>query len=205
LFLVLILVVMHFFPKRLSPTVHNLFDLDEEGNIPTSYSTMLLFSVSLGSLSIFIVGKTVLRSPYFWLLFSGVYCFLSLDEGAGLHEIIDKTTSLKWVYIYAPFALAFFLVCVYHVTKNGNRSLRNWILGGLIVYATGGLVLEYVGYWFWPLRDMLHQIEIVLEEELEMIGAIMVLTGCLHELNRVWGRDEPEGTERRRERVFPGP
>ena len=110
LFIVLILVVMHFFPGSLSRMIQNRFNLDGEANIPNWYSTVLLFFVSLTSLGIYILSDNVshLHLRGFWLVFSGVYCFLSLDEAACLHEIIDIMTSIKWVYVYAPFAGIFF-------------------------------------------------------------------------------------------------
>jgi hypothetical protein len=183
LFIVLFLILMHFFPERLSWTIHDKFNLDGEANIPTWYSTVLLFSVSLSSLGIYKLSFDHAHSRRFWLVFSCVYCFLSLDEAAGLHEVIDRTTSVKWVFVYAPFAGAFFMICAYHLVKSDNKTLRNWILSGLVVYVLGGLLGEFISYLFYPLPPLLQQLEFVLEEGFEMFGTIMVLMGCLQELN----------------------
>lgn len=187
---VLVLVVMHFYPESRSRNIHNRFDLNAEANIPTWFSTVLLFSVSLCSLGIYILRKNTPQPRIFWLMFSGVYCFLSLDEAARLHEIIDVATSIKWVFVYAPVAGIFFIICAYHLIKNENKTLRQWILGGLVVYATGGLFSEFIGYSFYPLSPLLQQAEFVIEEALEMIGTLIVLRGCLHELNRLWICDQ---------------
>jgi len=134
---------MHFVPEHISWTIANRFSLDSEANVPTWYSTVLLFSVSLCSLIIYFMRNNVVEHDHlgrlFWLVFGAVYCFLSLDEAAGFHEIIDNTTSMKWVFVYAPFGAIFFIICTIYfiVIRNNEKKLRNWILGGLIVYAVG--------------------------------------------------------------------
>ena len=193
LLIVFILLGMHFFPESVSWTIANRFNLDGEANIPEWYSAVLLFSVSLSSLAVYVLGRKGVdgNRPWngFWLAFAGVYCFLSLDECARMHEIFDSATSLKWVYAYAPFAAIFFVVCVFYFTtiRHGERRVRNWVLGGLIVYALGGLVSEFIGYIFRPLPHAMQQMEFVIEEGLEMIGAIIVLMGVLQELQRLYG------------------
>ena len=96
------------------------------------------------------------------------------------------------MFIYAPFAGAFFLICAYQLVESNNKKLRNWILGGLVIYALGGLGGEYISYVFRPLPPLLQYLEFVLEEGLEMVGTIMVLTGCLQEVNRLWSLEHHE-------------
>ncbi len=183
IFFVLILLVMNFFPSSWSSTIHNRFNLDKEANIPTWFSTVLLFSVSLTSLIIHILGRDIeIDTSWhsFWLGFSAVYCFLSLDEAARIHEIFDNSLRLKWIYVYAPLGALFFMVCTYFlIVINKNNVLRNWILGGLIVYALGGLIGESFDYFLYS-----SQAEVVFEEGFELLGTIMVFTGCLQELTR---------------------
>ena len=93
---------------------------------------------------------------------------------------------MKWVFLYAPVAAVFFLWCAYHVVRHERVSLRRWILGGLIVFALGGLACELVSYIFYPLPDVLQRIEFALEEGLEMVGVIFILVGCLLELDSTW-------------------
>src|SRR6056297_2759236 len=86
------------------------------------------------------------------------------------------------------FAAIFFFACAFYfiVIRKGEKRVRNWVLGGLIVYALGGMVAEVIGYLFRPLPYALQQVEFVIEEGLEMTGAIIVLMGCLQELRSVY-------------------
>jgi len=166
--------------------IHYRFDLDSEGNIPTWYSTVLLFAVSFCSLGISVLSYGHRHSQKFWLVFSCVYCYLSMDEAASFHEYFGNIFFFNWVFVYAPFALAFFVLCVYHLLKCGNKTLRHWILSGLIVYALGGMGCELIARLYRPLPPFLYKIEVIMEEGLEMTGSIIVLMGCLRELIRFW-------------------
>jgi hypothetical protein len=90
-------------------------------------------------------GKTL--EEFFWFFLSSVYGFLSLDEAASVHEIIDQALHVKWVYVYAPFTAIFFMICSYYIMiiRNSESTLRNRIL------------------------------ETMLEEGFEMIGAITAI------------------------------
>jgi hypothetical protein len=185
------LLLMHFCSGKAPSTLHDRFDLDAEANIPTWYSTVLLFAISMSSLLIYRLSPADRPSRDFWLVFSFAYGYFSLDEAARFHEIIDQ--ALKWVYIYAPLFGAFFALCVRHFRKVERPSLRNWILGGLMAYALGGLGGELVSHLFNPLPYVLQQSEFVFEEGLEMLGAILVLAGCWTEINRL---SDPGTTKR---------
>jgi hypothetical protein len=189
LFLLLILsefiiLAMHFFQSNWSWAIEDRFDLDKEANVPTWFAVALLFSVSMVSLIIYILGRdTRIYNSWrpFWLGFSVVFCFLSLDEASRVHEGIDNVFHIKWIYVYMPFAALFFIVCTYFfIFINKNKTLTYWILGGLIVYALGGLLCETISFYLYSGKA-----EVVFEEGLEMLGAIMVLTGCVQELERL--------------------
>jgi ABC-type multidrug transport system permease subunit len=190
------LLVMHFFPASVSKTIANRFDLNAEANVPTWFSTIVLFSVALTAAAIYFLKESMAMAerPWrrFWLIFSAVYAYLSLDEAARIHEILDVVL-IKWVLVYAPFAGAFFIACVYYFTviRKQDSHLRFWILGGLIAYAVGGLGAESVSHILRPLPNFWQQVEYIVEEGLEMIGMSMVWMGCLQELVRVYNLAHP--------------
>jgi len=189
LFLLLILtelfiLAMHFFPAHWSWAIEDRFNLDQEANVPTWFAITLLFSVSITALLIYFVGRRKRNTTswwLFWLVFSAVFLFLSLDEASRVHEGIDNVFHVKWIYVYLPFAALFFIFSSYFlIVINENRTLTYWILGGLIVYALGGLLCETISFYFYS-----GEAEVVFEEGLEMLGTIMVLTGCIQELKRL--------------------
>ena len=188
-----ILLLMHLFVHHISWAIHNIgmFNLDTEANIPTWYSTILLFLVSLCSLIVYRIRVNGItrseRGNAFWLFLAIVYCFLSMDEAARIHEFIHGYTCIKWFYTYAPFgALIFIITAVYFsVIRSNYKDLRIWILGGLICYASGGLVAEFLSHYFSPLSPVLQQVEFMFEEGMEMFGTSMVLMGCFTELNHL--------------------
>ncbi len=179
----------HFINTEFPDFLVQRMNIDAEANIPTWFSTILLFSVSVTAFFIYrlVSGQPEVKSRWqkFWLVLGVIYLILSLDEAAQIHELIDQLTDVKWVFIYAPVAGAIFLVCVYYfiVIRKQDGELRNWIIGGLVVFALGGLVFEWVTFTF-HLPYALRQIAYVTEEGLELIGTTMVLTGCLREFNK---------------------
>jgi hypothetical protein len=180
----LFILAMHFFPAQWSWAIEDRFDLDNEANVPAWFAIALLLSVSITTLLIHFVGRGEKNTTSwwsFWLVFSAVFLFLSLDEASRVHEGIDNLFHVKWIYVYLPFAALFFIVCTYFlVVINMNKTLTYWILGGLIVYALGGLLCETISFYFYS-----GEAEVVFEEGLEMLGTIMVLTGCIQELKRL--------------------
>jgi hypothetical protein len=187
--LVAFLEIMHLFPGAISHTIQNRFDLDAEANIPTWYSTILLFMVAQAGLFIYLrarqrAGAGIL-ARHFWLGFTLFYAFLSLDDTARIHEILDSpAVRIKWFYVYAPFTALFFVICVYQLfwKRRAKGETALWILGGLVIYALGGMGMEALNYFF-PIPDFWARISIMVEEGLEMICTIGVLTGCLTELD----------------------
>jgi len=91
--IVAVLATLHFLPESLAGYK---FNLDKEGNVPTWYSTILLYSVAICALLIYfsydISYKSNYSLRYFWLGFSLCYGFLSFDEGAHIHEMINIFT-----------------------------------------------------------------------------------------------------------------
>jgi len=67
-----------------------LFDFNAEMNIPSLYSSFVLLLVSIILLIIASTHKR-LEAPYsFWLVLMVIFLFLSIDEGASIHEICTR-------------------------------------------------------------------------------------------------------------------
>jgi len=187
----------HFIDTEFPDFLVQRFNIDAEANIPTWFSTILLFMISLTAFFIYRLGSGQLevRSRWhkIWLGLGILYLFLSLDEGAQIHELINRLTDVKWVFIYAPVTGLIFLVCLYYfvVIRGSDSVLRNWVIGGLVVFALGGMVVEWYTYTY-QLPYALRQIAFVAEEGFEMIGTTMMLTGCLREFNQQFEKSFPQ-------------
>ena len=186
LFITFMLLVAQFVPPKYSMTFHQKFFFDYEGNVPTWFSGILLFCVSLVAFSIHFITKDTRRLHlYFWMFFGFAYLYLSMDETAQFHELIDTFTQFKWIYLYAPFAGVFFLLCLYYFffSHYSEKAVAFWIIGGLAVYAVGGMGMELIADKF-KLSPLLEFFEVIIEECMEIIGTAMVLVGCLKQFNQ---------------------
>src|SRR3972149_7933048 len=57
-----------------------MFDLDAEGNIPTYFSTILIFGCFVLLCFIGVVRKMADKTYFLWLLLAAIFLFLSFDE-----------------------------------------------------------------------------------------------------------------------------
>lgn len=180
-------------PEPLPAIFIFLFDINAEGNIPTWYSTALLLCISLTAFRIQRLqhqrSAADLAQRVFWYILMAVFLYLSLDEAAQLHALIDQLDHTKWIFFYAPLALAFFVYSVYHWRQQprGDSAPFAWIVGGITLYLIGAGVMEWVSYSFM-LSETAQYVEYILEEGMEMLGAIGVLTGCMLQANRLYAK-----------------
>ena len=174
--------------------LHEEFNLNKEANLPSWYSSALMLCSALAALGVYFSqrDKGFWRRG-FWLAFSLMFIFNSADETAQFHETIAKFTHAFWALYYAPIIGLFFCWCSYYclVARKDDRELAFWIIGGLVLFALGGVGLEFIQYignalhtaWW---SDDLNNLEISIEEGLEFLGNTMILAGCLRELSRVY-------------------
>ena len=189
--LALILIFLHLVFQRTSRILNDKFNLDQEANVPTWFATALLLAVALCAFALHRAqeetrpGRCFAR--LFWLGFSFVYVFFSLDEAAGFHEMSVHWAGPIRFALFAVVAGAFFAACVYDflVLRREARHLAGWILPGLGIYFLGAIGLETLNAFLSPLIANFTNLEIIAEEGMELLGTILVLTGCLAELSRL--------------------
>jgi hypothetical protein len=168
-----------------------LFDLDAEANIPTWFSTSVLFFCSL------LVGawaKKANRAPYavHWLCLSLLFLFLSIDEAASLHEALGAFLENKlhptgfftaaWVIpglAFIAVVLISYLKFLWHLPQ----KTRYQFLGAGIIYVLGAVGLEMIAANFWWSSNQLEGFSYALlvagEEFLEMSGVIAFIYSFL--------------------------
>ncbi|KPK71443.1 hypothetical protein AMJ87_07260 [candidate division WOR_3 bacterium SM23_60] len=166
------------------------FDVDRENNIPTYFSSFLLL-VSAGLLAIVTMSKRRERAAYtrHWFVLMIIFLFFSIDETAGLHELLIKpirhalnvsavgfpawiVAGLAFVVIFGIFYYRF-LLSLPAKTKRYLVIAAFFLVGGAIgVEVLGGTY--YYGEWNPTYGAMT-----LIEEAFEMIGVLFFVVAML--------------------------
>jgi len=165
------------------------FDLDGEANLPT-WVTSTLFSIA-GFLAI---GIYTLKNKdkSFWLVLGLCCLFISMDEIAQIHEYISVITQVKWIYFYAPIGAIAIIFLLSSASKGWKENARlKIIMGGVALGFIMAVGLETISHF--GLASLWQKVEYMLEEGAEMLGAGMILIGCLQEVVARSGHSERPG------------
>lgn len=177
------------------------FNLNEENNIPTWFSSSMFLACSL---LLGVIGwakrganSTDARS---WLLLAAVFLYLSMDEASSLHEMLIPLGEALFqriglfnpylFYSWLPFgmiALAIIGLINIPFLRNLPKDTRRrflfagwiYISGAVVTEMAGGAIAYYVGTNGPP-----YAMEVAAEEGLEMLGIIAFLYGILMHLRR---------------------
>jgi hypothetical protein len=194
--LVLSYCVVHIFAPDIKWGPIKLFvDMNREAAIPTWFSTVQLFTISV--LLLFLARASKQLRKYL-ILFGLGFMFLSMDEAAVIHEkISDSARRLEWQWLlsltfggshqawmipYLVLALIVILFC-YRFFILAWQSFRHEALivaAGLAIFGVGGIGLELLGFYFedHP-SETPYAWSVAGEEFLEMAGMTVVLYGSL--------------------------
>ncbi|HEY40908.1 MAG TPA: hypothetical protein G4O18_03510 [Dehalococcoidia bacterium] len=171
-----------------------LFRLDQEHNVPTYFATVILLVSSVLLYTIFRIHKRDnLSDSKYWRLLSLIFLLLSLDEAAGLHELLIRPLKdllgidepslfyFAWVIpgiiICVVFALYFFRFYL-------SLPSRYRLLFGIsaLVFVGGFLGMEIVDGFFAPTmgeRTLLYDILTTIEEFMELSGIALFIYSLL--------------------------
>jgi hypothetical protein len=165
-----------------------LFNVNTEGNIPTWYTS---FSILLCAVLLFVIARARKiegdRYSIYWMILGLIFLYISVDEGAGVHDALDfSLPSLGYItsaprYIrmlpVAVLLLIFGLMYLKFLFYLPARTRLLFIVAGTI-YVSGafgmGFVMERYGTRHgWD--NMTLEILAALEEFLEMIGIVIFI------------------------------
>jgi hypothetical protein len=182
--------VLYQFP---SWKVKHMFDLDQEYNFPTWFSSTQLFLVFL--LSLVCARQTqdgVLRRGYH--LLGAVFLFFSVDETAMIHEMAERCLrampdgipllKFKGVWIFAYLFLFLMLVLYYRKEIISFLKIpegRTAFVAGAAAFVSAGTVFEMIGNQIPP-SSWLKPVVIMFEEGFEMLGQSMMIFGLMSRL-----------------------
>jgi len=182
--------VLHYTAGVRSPLVP-LLSLSEEANVPTWYSSMLLFACAAVLASIArLVRVSGGRMVAQWAVLAVVFAYMSLDETAQIHERLNSVhalSGLRGVFYFGWIIPASVLVLVAGVAylpfvfRLPKPSRTSFIVAG-VIYVGGALVME-MPLGAWATRHGENNLGYALidavEESMEMAGASLFLVALL--------------------------
>lgn len=168
-----------------------LFDLDADQNIPTWYTSSILFLCALFLAAVAVAAGNAQR--LYWYGLSLAFLFLSADEASSIHEKarpvlnswlqVGGFANYVWVLLYGPLALVFVLAYVGFLRRLPHDTRRLFFIAGAL-YIGGALGMEVVdGLYatFYSNSDLVYVLLTHIEELLEMLGvAIFIYSLLLH-------------------------
>lgn len=165
-----------------------MFDLDMEKNIPTVFSSLIL-AASAFCFYLLANCKTEIQEKknFYWLGLSGVFIFLSFDEGAKIHEKLGDFTEnfveangylhYPWVISYSLFVLILGLLYIKFFLNMEKKVFFSFMLAAFI-FLSGAVGFELLGAKESSLHGtdgIVYSILYTIEESLEMFGVIYLL------------------------------
>ena len=185
--------VMHMNTK-FSWYVVRYFDLNQEDNFPSYFSTFIL---AFAALLLFVIyghqRKNKAKNATYWLVLGLIFVFLSTDECIQIHEEIGKIIHPKvtndlsgflywsWVIPYAFFVLAVVIYFLRFVLALPIFT-RNLVFISGFIYVAGAMGFELIeGYFFkkYGLDHIYNRICYFIEENMEMIGVAIFIYALL--------------------------
>jgi len=169
-------------------------DVDAEANIPTWYSSATLFAC--GILLAAITARVNRRNGRYvdhWAWLSAIFCILSIDELAQLHEHLGRLHSIwhthglfyfAWVIPGAAFVALVGLAYVPFLAHLAAKTRWRFMVAGAI-YVGGALGVEALGGWraeTHGMNNMTHSVVATVEEVMEMTGVAIFLVALMREL-----------------------
>ena len=194
-------------------SIRSMFDTTAEHSIAGWFSATLTFVVAMAAWANVVLVRTI-DSPAWrragWLVIALLFTYLSLDDGAAIHEhlggglkktavvgdVIGAYSSYSWHIVILPFFVAMgFFMLIFLWKELAHRNERTGILAAFSFFALAigqdyieGTIEEYD--WFQATYGMdpyaiLHFAK-SLEECLEMLGMTLFLVVFLSHLMRTY-------------------
>ena len=191
----LALILLPDFPLR--DFTARLFDLDQEVNVPTVYSTLTLLICS-ALMAVIARSELMMSSRHGlpWRLLSLIFLGLALDELLSFHEeltgrvdigTLNRFTRFSWVVVGSCLVVVLAVAFGRFFLRLPPMTRRLFLLAGML-FVGGSIGMEAIGgYYGGPGRqDSLPYVVVAhVEEVLEMAGIVVLIYALLSYLRRV--------------------
>lgn len=201
-------ILLVFFFHVDSPRIVELmkwFDLDIEKNIPSFYSSFLLFLSSVLFYSILLLKPREQKERFdyertCWFGLSVIFLFLSIDEAFQIHEnigdmvenYIEATGFLYFPWVL-PYTLGVMILAVVYTkfmfVAVDKRTAARFILSG-VLYLSGAIGFDMLGGREAELHgydSVAYCILYTVEEFLEMLGVVTLIDALLRYIEKEFG------------------
>jgi len=175
--------------------IHEYFNLDLEANIPAWFSSLQLFMIGfIALLTAWNQNCTTPPSRRGLTIFGLGFVFLSADEAALIHEKLTYEFHNNplvpyfdgvygvWIVVYGfigLIALAMLARDIIALFKSYPKECFIFVLG-MIIFLAGAAGGETITFFHLDMSDpLVHMIEVMVEEFLEMSGASTLLYSVL--------------------------
>ena len=167
-----ILYVIHFQVVEIPWYALQLFDVNEEHNLPTWFSG---FNLGISTLFLWLISRKKKRladtqSTRWFVLFVGFF-YLFVDEIAGLHETVNSIMEPSWAWGGLVIVLIVGVYFIPFLRSLPARTLRQFVTAGA-VFVGGAVIMELVGE---PIDgdSLAYAMSTWVEEGMEMFGVIL--------------------------------
>lgn len=155
-----------------------LFELDEENNLPTWFSSYLLLNNAL-VLWLIAASKSDAYRIY-WIVLAIGFVVLSIDEVAGLHETFNTAIDTNWA-IFGGLIVLGVGVCMIPFLLSLPFRLALWFIISGSIFIGGAIGVELLSEDLNE-ETMTYAYASALEEGMEMLGALLFLFVNLKEM-----------------------
>jgi len=171
-----------------------VMNVDAEASIPTWYAQSLLL---VAATLLFVIAKTALKDKKYWYVLAGIMLFISIDEGASIHELLitpmRELLSISsgplyyaWVIVYGLLFVCVGLFFVRFFVRLPRRT-RVLFAVALATFLAGVLGMEVIGGFVISQALMpwqLYAVIVGVEELLEMLGVALFTYALLDYIAR---------------------
>lgn len=179
--------VMHYEYQELPWLLRQLFDLDEEQSLGTWFSAVILLFPGYLLLQ-YARDEQVVEARWrrYWQVLGAGFCFLSLDEVAGLHETLNTAIEMSWT---VPGAIIVGIVGIAYIPflRHLPTRTRRLFLLAAVIYVGGAVGIERATDWYadeYLLDTLEYNLTTALEEAMEMSGVVLFIYAVLHHFSR---------------------
>jgi len=146
-----------------------LFNLDEENNLPTWFASFLL----LNNAAVLLLLSKDTEHRWHWLGLAAGFLFLSIDEVAGLHESLNTSIEIHWAIIGAALIAIIGVVFIPFLIALPRNVASGYVLSGAI-FVGGAIGIELLAQDMDE-ETLIYAYSTALEEGMEMLGALLFL------------------------------